>query len=71
MWKAWLTTNALGNLNREVRRRTKTQASFRTEASALTVLFGLVAVGQIVFRKIDGHHDLAAFLVKEQWCQAA
>jgi hypothetical protein len=24
-----------------------------------------------VFRKIDGHRDLAAFLVKEQWSQAA
>ena len=64
-------TNALENLNREFRRRTKTQASFSTEAAALTVLFGLVAVGQIVFRTIDGHQDLAAFLVKEQWSQAA
>ena len=71
MWKSLHTTNALENLNREFRRRTKTQASFSTEAAALTVLFGLVAVGQIVFRKIDGHHELAAFLVKEQWSQAA
>lgn len=71
MWKSLRTTNALENLNREFRRRTKTQASFTTEASALTVLFGLVAVGQIVFRKIDGHQELAAFLVKEQWSQAA
>jgi transposase-like protein len=71
MWKSLRTTNALENLNREFRRRTKTQASFSTEAAALTVLFGLVAVGQIVFRKIDGHHELAAFLVKEQWSQAA
>jgi transposase-like protein len=71
MWKSLRTTNALENLNREFRRRTKTQASFSTEASALTVLFGLVAVGQIVFRKIDGHQELAAFLVKEQWLQAA
>jgi transposase-like protein len=71
MWKSLRTTNALENLNREFRRRTKTQASFSTEASALTVLYGLVAVGQIVFRKIDGHQDLAAFLVKEQWSQAA
>ena len=71
MWKSLRTTNALENLNREFRRRTKTQASFSTEAAALTVLFGLVAVGQIVFRKIDGHPELAAFLVKEQWSQAA
>ena len=71
MWKSVRTTNALENLNREFRRRTKTQASFSTEAAALTVLFGLVAVGQIVFRKIDGHQDLAAFLRQEQWYQAA
>ena len=71
MWKSLRTTNALENLNREFRRRTKTQASFSTEDAALTVLFGLVAVGQIVFRKIDGHQDLAAFLMQEQWCQAA
>jgi putative transposase len=71
MWKSLRTTNALENLNREFRRRTKTQASFSTEASALTVLYGLVAVGQIVFRTIDGHQELAAFLVKEQWSQAA
>jgi hypothetical protein len=42
-----------------------------TEGAALTVLFGFVAVGQIVFRKTDGHQELAAFLVKEQWSQAA
>jgi hypothetical protein len=30
-----------------------------------------VGESQIVFRKIDGHHELAAFLVKEQWSQAA
>jgi transposase-like protein len=71
MWKSLRTTNALENLNREFRRRTKTQASFSTEAAALTVLFGLVAVGQIVFRKIDGHQDLAGFLAQEQWPQAA
>ena len=71
MWKSLRTTNALENLNREFRRRTKTQASFSTEASALTVLFGLVAVWQIVFRKIDGHQELAVFLVQEQWSQAA
>ena len=59
MWKSVRTTNALENLNRAFRRRTKTQASFSTEAAALTVLFGLVAVGQIVFRQIDGHQDLA------------
>ena len=43
MWKSIRTTNALENLNREFRRRTKTQASFTTEASAVALLFGLVA----------------------------
>lgn len=70
MWKSLRTTNALENLNREFRRRTKTQASFSTEAAAVTLLFGLVAFGQITFRKIDGHHELPAFLGKE-WSQAA
>jgi hypothetical protein len=58
------------NLNREFRRRTKTQASFGTEDAALTVLYGLVAFGHIHLRKIDGHHQLPAFLVKE-WQKVA
>lgn len=70
MWKSLRTTNALENLNREFRRRTKTQASFSTEAAAVTLLFGLVAFGQITFRKVDGHRQLSAFLGKE-WSQAA
>ena len=53
------------NLNREFRRRTKTQASFSTEAAALTVLYGLVAFGQIQLRKIDGYTQLPSFLEKE------
>ena len=69
-WKALRTTNALENLNREFRRRTKTQASFGTEAAALTLLYGLVAFGQIVLRRIDGHERLPEFLAKE-WSQAA
>jgi len=70
MWKSLRTTNALQNLNREFRRRTKTQASFGTEAGAITLLYGLVAFGQIVLRRIDGHEQLPAFLAKE-WSQAA
>jgi transposase-like protein len=38
MWKSLRTTNALENLNRELRRRTKTQASFSTEQAAVTLL---------------------------------
>lgn len=70
MWKSLRTTNTLENLNREFRRRTKTQASFGTEAAALTLLYGLVAFGQIVLRRIDGREQLLAFLAKE-WFQAA
>ena len=66
-WKSIRTTNTIENLNREFRRRTKTQASFSTEAAALTVLYGLVAFGQIQLRKIDGHKQRPLFLERE--CQ--
>jgi putative transposase len=70
MWRSLRTTNALENLNREFRRRTKTQASFGTEAGALTLLYGLVAFEQIRLRKVDGYRDLAA-LMKQAESQAA
>lgn len=50
MWKSLRTTNALENLNREFRRRTKTLASFTTEAAAVTVLSGPVALGHVVLQ---------------------
>ena len=62
MWKSIRTTNALENLNREFRRRTKTQASFTTEESAGALLFGLVASGQIKLRRIDGYHLCLLFI---------
>jgi putative transposase len=62
MWRALRTTNSLENLNREFRRRTKTQASFSTEEAALTLLYGLVAFGQIQLRKIDGYRHVAGLL---------
>ncbi len=61
MWSL-RTTNALENLNRDFRRRTKTQASFGTEEAALKLLYGLVALGQINLRKIDGYRDLAKLM---------
>jgi transposase-like protein len=70
MWKSLRTTNTLENLNREFRRRTKTQASFGTEDAAMTVLYGLVAFGQIQLRKIDGHKQLSSFLANE-WQKVA
>ena len=69
-WKSIRTTNTLENLNREFRRRTKTQASFGTEAAAVTVLYGLVAFGQIQLRKIDGYQQLPPFLAQE-WRKVA
>ncbi len=59
MWKSLRSTNSIENLNREFRRRTKTQASFSTEEAALTLLYGLVAFGQIKMRKINGHQHVA------------
>lgn len=70
MWKSLRTTNTLENLNREFRRRTKTQASFGTENAALIILYGLVAFGQIQLRKIDGHQHLPSFIAKE-WQKVA
>lgn len=69
-WKSIRTTNTIENLNRECRRRTKTQASFSTEAAAVTVLDGLVAFGQIQLRKIDGPKQWPSFLEKE-WKKVA
>lgn len=60
------TTNSLENLNREFRRRTKTQASFSQETAALTLLYGLVAFGQIRMQKIDGFRELKALFDKAE-----
>jgi len=65
MWKSLRSTNTLENVNREFRRRTKTQASFSAEDGALILLYGLVAFGQIQLRKIDGHEQLSSFLANE------
>jgi transposase-like protein len=64
MWKALRTTNSLENLNREFRRRTKTQASFSSEEAGVTLLWALVAFGQIRLRKIDGHRAVSSLLVR-------
>ena len=62
MWKSLRSTNGLENLNREFRRRTKTQASFSSEDSAVRLLYGLVALGQIEMNKIDGYRALPKLL---------
>ena len=63
-WKCLRTTNAIERLNEEFRRRVKTQGSFPTEDSAMVLLYGLVATGQIKLRKIDGPHLVRAVLAK-------
>lgn len=66
MWKALRTTNSIENLNREFRRRTKTQASFSTEEAAVTLLYGLVAFGQIELRRICGYTHVAALIASPE-----
>jgi transposase-like protein len=66
MWKSLRTTNLIERVNGEFRRRVKTQGSFPTEGSALTLLFGLVASGAIRLRKIDGYQHLARVVAETQ-----
>lgn len=61
-WKTLRTTNVIERLNEEFRRRVKTQGALPTEDSALILLFGLVATGQIVLRKLDGYKQLATVI---------
>jgi putative transposase len=69
-WKNVRTTNVIERLNGEFRRRVKTQSSLPSEDSALVLLYGLVATGQIRLRKIDGYRKLAA-VISEQTKRAA
>ena len=66
LWRTVRTTNSLENLNREFRRRTKTQGSFPTEAAGVTLLWGLVAFGQIRLRRINGYGDLPKLLDQQE-----
>ncbi len=71
MWKSLRTTNSIENLNREFRRRTKTQASFSTEEGALTLLYGLMAFGQIRMRRIAGYQHLAELKATDEMKKAS
>jgi putative transposase len=64
MHKSIRSSNAIESLNREFRRRTKTQGWFSTEEAAVSLLWGLVAFGQIKMRKIDGHEHVRALLAR-------
>ena len=50
----------------QFRRRTKTQASFSSEESAVALLFGLIASGQIQLRRIDSYQRLSDVLEHAQ-----
>lgn len=57
-WKGLRTTNIVERVNEEFRRRVKTQAVLPSEDSALLLLYGLAASGQLKFRKLDGYQEL-------------
>ena len=63
-WKTLRTTNMIERLNGEFRRRTKTQGSFPNEASALVLLYGLLATQMIKLRKIDGYQRMQEVIGK-------
>jgi transposase-like protein len=53
-WKALRTTNIIERVHGEFRRRIKTQAALPGEEAVLSVLYGLVVSGLVVFRRIPG-----------------
>ena len=57
-------------LNREFRRRTKTQGSFSTENAGVTLLCALVAFGQIEMRRIVGYQDFSLLVDKHHQAAA-
>ena len=57
-WKSLRTTNIVERVIEEFRRRVKTQAVLPSQDSALLLLYGLVASGQLKLRKLDGYQEL-------------
>jgi transposase-like protein len=57
-WKGLRTTNIVERVIEEFRRRVKTQSVLPSQDSALLLLYGLVASGQLKFRKLDGYQEL-------------
>jgi transposase-like protein len=53
-WRALRTTNIIERVHGEFRRRIKTQAALPGEEAVLSVLYGLVVSGLVVFRRIPG-----------------
>jgi transposase-like protein len=69
-WKCLRTTNPIERINGEFRRRTKTQGAFTNERSALVLLYGLFATGQIIMHRINGWRDLPS-VAKMNWKNVA
>ncbi len=69
-WRCLRTTNPIERINGEFRRRTKTQGAFTNESSALVLLYGLFATGQIIMRRIHGWRDLP-LVAKMNWRNVA
>jgi transposase-like protein len=61
-WKTLRTTNAIERVIEEGRRRIKTQGVLPSVGAVVTILYGLVATGQLVLRRIDGYQDLGKVL---------
>lgn len=61
-WKSLRTTNAIERVIEEGRRRIKTQGVLPSVNAVVAILFGLVATGQLVLRRIDGYQDLPKVL---------
>lgn len=59
LWKAVRTTNAIEQLNREFRRRIKTQTLLPCAETVPMLFWALLASGQIQMRKVDGWAHLA------------
>jgi putative transposase len=57
-WKGLRTTNIVERVNEEFRRGVKTYAVLPSEDSALLLLYGLAASGQLRFRTLDGYQEL-------------
>ena len=64
-WKCLRTTNPIERLNLEFQRRVKTQSSLPSEESAMLIFFGLIASGQIEFRRIDGWQRIPELLQED------
>lgn len=70
-WKCLRSTNPIERLNCEFERRVKTQCSLPNEEAAILLLFGLIASGQIRFRKIDGWEKIVEVVHNEALTKVA